>query len=113
MGGDANLPGEGSNRTALEIDTWTNYNACRWINNPEPSTPVARSLPISPDLIPDSEPNNAATASFEEIESGEEDLASVPSTVQVGSPRSTDGKDDPSARSTRSPGGTWRNTYGS
>ena len=110
---DSDLPGEGSNRTALEIDSWTNYNTCRWIENPEPSTPAAGSLPSSPDLISDSEPISFATASLEEIGSGEEDLASVPNTVQVGSPWSTDGEDDLSARPTTYPRGTWRNIDGS
>jgi hypothetical protein len=67
---------------------------------------AARSLPGSLDLIPDSESNSSATASSEEIRKSEEDLASVPSTVHVGSPGITNEEEDPLARPFRSPGGT-------
>jgi len=101
------MPGEGSNRTVWELDSWTSYSSCKWIDNPELSTSAAGPLASFPDLIPDSEPNNFATTSLEEIGSGEEDLASVPSTVKVGSPGSTDGGGgDPVTRPTMSPGGT-------
>ena len=42
-------------------------------------------MPDSPDLIPDSEPSNSTAAFAKDTGSSEEDLASVPSTVHVGS----------------------------
>ncbi len=81
------MPTKGSNRTDLELESWANYVSCRWIDSPDPSP--TGPLPDSPDLIPDSEPNSSAAASREEARNNEEDLASVPSTVQVGSPRSS------------------------
>jgi hypothetical protein len=65
----------------------TNYGTCRWIDNPNPSP--TGPLPDSPVLIPDSEPSSSTAASGEETGNSEEDLASVPSTVQVGSPGSS------------------------
>ena len=104
-------PTEGSNRREHELDNWENYITCKWIDNPGVAP-----LPDSPDLIPDSEPNNSTTASGEETGGSEEDLASVPSTVQVGSPEplgpgSSEG--DGNASPVRSPGGSWRNQDGS
>ena len=53
-----------------ELDNWTNYGSCGWIDNPEASP-----LPDSPDLIPDSEPGSSTAASAEDTRSNEEDLA--------------------------------------
>jgi hypothetical protein len=90
----------------------TNPRACGSITHISPPPP-ARSLPGSPDLIPDSEPNNSASASGEEVGSSVENLASVPSTVHVGSPGTSDEEVDSSTRLVRFPGGTWRNSNGS
>jgi hypothetical protein len=65
-----------------KLDNWTNYISFRWIDDPDPSP--ARPMSDSPKLIPDSEPSSSAAASGEETGNNEEDLASVPSTVQVG-----------------------------
>ncbi len=81
------MPAEGSNRLDHELDNWSNYGTCGWIKNPDPSPTGPRS--DSPDLIPDSEPSNSTAASGEETGNNEADLASVPSTVQVGSPGSS------------------------
>jgi hypothetical protein len=53
-----------------------------WIDNPDlvPTAPLLD----SPDLIPDSEPNNSTAASRGETRNNEDDLASVPSTERVG-----------------------------
>ena len=83
------------------------YSTCKWIDDPDPSTSAAaESHPGSPDLIPDSEPESTASSTHGETRSNEEDLASIPSTVQVGTPGSTDEEDEPLARPSRSPGGT-------
>ena len=102
------MPAEGSSGADQELDSWTNYVTCRWINNPDLSPKEPR--PDSPNLIPDSEPSNSATAPREEASSTEDGLASVPSTVQVGSPRPSDGERN--ASPARSQGGTWRNSDG-
>ena len=68
-------------------------------------------MPDSPDIIPDSEPNNSTAASREEARNSEEDLASVPSTMHVGSPGSSGMEGN--ASPVRSPGRTWRNSDGS
>ena len=75
--------------------------------------PTTTTTTGSPDLIPDSEPSSSASASREEDGSSEEDLASVPSTVQIGSPGSADGREDFSKRLVRFLGGTWRKPNGS
>jgi len=62
-----------------ELDRWTNYVTCKWIDNPDPSSTGPPS--DSPDLIMDSEPSSSTAASREETGNNEEDLASVPSTV--------------------------------
>ena len=67
--------------------------------------------PDSPDIIPDSEPTTSTSASEEVTGSNEEDLASVRSTVQIGSPGSF-GKEG-NASPVRSHRGTWRNSDGS
>jgi hypothetical protein len=85
-----------------ELDSWMNYVSCMWIDNPDPSP--TGPLPNSPDLIPDSEPSSSAATSGTEVRSNEEDLASVPSTVQVGS-RGTSYREGDSSP-VRSPGGT-------
>ena len=46
-----------------ELDSWTNYVSCRWIDNPDPSP---TGPPDSPDLIPDSEPGSSTAAFVEE-----------------------------------------------
>jgi len=92
-----------------ELDNWTNYVSCMWIDNPDPSP--TGPLPDSPDLIPDSEPSSSTAASREEIGNNEDELASVPSTVHVGSFGSS-GREG-NASLVRSPGGTWRNSDGS
>ena len=92
-----------------ELDSWTNFSSCRWIENPA----LLPSPTGPPEIIPDSEPSSSSA--FGETDgSSEEELASVPSTVQVGSPGTTseEGK-DLSARPAKSPGGTWRNPDGS
>jgi len=96
------MPIEGNSRTDKELDSWTNYVSCRWIDNPGHSPNVP--LPDSPDLIPDSEPNSSTAASREETGNNEDDLASVPSTVHVGSHGSS-GREG-NASHVRSPGGT-------
>ena len=95
----------------MELDNGTNYVTCRWIDNPDPSP--TESLPDSFDLIPDSEPSNSTAASVEKVGSSEQDLASVPSTVQVGLPGTSDRERYSAARPARSPGGTCRNSDGS
>jgi hypothetical protein len=101
------MSGEGSNRTAFELDRRTSYSTCKRIENLDPSSAAtAKSHPSSPDLIPESEPDNIATLSHGETGSSEEDLASVPSTVQVSTPGNTDDENEPSTYPSRSPGGT-------
>ena len=99
--------GSSSKQQEQELDSWDNYGNCIWIDDPDASP-----LPDSPDLIPDSEPGSSTSASEGETSGCEEDLASVPSTVQIcpsvpGSPG--EGQDSP----VLSPGGTWRNLDGS
>ena len=96
------MPAEGSSKMDQELDIWANYVSCRWIDKPDPSPNGP--MPDSPDLIPDLEPNSSTAASREEMGNSEDDLASVPSTVQVGSPGSS-GREG-NARPVRSPGGT-------
>ena len=84
------------------MDSWTNYLSYRWIDNPFPSpSPTG-----SPEIIPDSEPSSFTPAYGDTDGSSEEELASVPSNVQVGSLGASEGGEDLSARPTRSPGGT-------
>jgi len=105
------MPARGSSKRDQDQDLkgWSNYGTCKWIDIPDPSPTGPRR--DSPELIPDSEPSSSATASGEEARSSEEDLASVPSTVQVGSPRSSDA--ERTASPIKSPGGTWINPDGS
>jgi len=70
--------------------------SCTWVDNPE----------ASPDLIPDSEPGSYASSSHGETSDGEEDLDLVPSTVHVGTPDSPEQNIEPTARPSRSLGGT-------
>ena len=84
-----------------ELDSWTKYVTCKWIDNPDPSP--TRPMPDSPDLISDSEPICSTAVSGEETGNNEEDLASVPSTVHVGSLGSS-GREG-NARPIMSPGG--------
>ena len=92
-----------------ELDNWTNYVSCRWIDIPDPS-PTGPLLDFL-DLIPDSDPGSAAAASGEDARRSEEDLASVPSTVLVGLPGTSYMEEDSSP--VKSPGGTWRSSDGS
>ena len=105
--------GEGSRRTTPELDSWTNYSSCKWIENPAPSP--SPSPTGAPEIIPDSGPSSssATPASCKTDGCGEEELASVPSTVQVGSPGISEGGNGLSARPAKSLGGTWRNPDGS
>ena len=101
------MPTKGRNRTDMELDSWTNYVSCRWIDNSaDPPLPNA-TLPDSPDLFPESEPSSSVTASRNEAESSEEDLASVPSTVNVGSPGTSDGERTPNQVHVGALGETW------
>ena len=80
----------------MELDSCTKYVTCKWIDNPDPSP--TGPPPDSPDLIPDSEPGSSTAAFGEGVGRSEEDLASFPSTVQVGSPETSDMEGDSSAR---------------
>ena len=67
--------------------------------------------PPFPDFIPDSDPDS--TPASGEVDSSEEDLASVPSTVQVGTPESENLEPRDLSSPRKSPGGSWRSLDGS
>ena len=98
---DATMPAKGSNKLDHDLDSWSNYGTCRWIDNPDPSP--TGPLQDSPDLIPDSEPRSSTAAFGEEAGNNEEERASVPSTVHAGSPGSS-GREG-NASPVKSPGG--------
>ena len=106
IGRDASKSTIGGNGADQELDSWTIYITCKWSDNPEASP-----LLDCPDIIPDSEPTSSTSASEEFTGSSEEDLASVPSTVQIGSPGSS-GREG-NASPVKFHGGIWRNSDGS
>ena len=97
--GDASAGTSHTSGKDLALESRSYYNTCRWVDDlEEPSQPdeCPSFLPPSPDFIPNSDLDNNLASN--EVDRSEEDLASVPSTVQVGIPESEEPRDLSSPR---------------
>ncbi len=112
--GDASAGASNCSGKDLALDSWSYYNTYRLINDSEePIQPneCPRHPPPSPDYIPGSDPDN--TPASGEADNNEEDHASVPSTVHVGTSESKDPEPRDLSSPRKSPGGFRRNLDGS